>query len=75
MLLSERSLIIGLLKVSSTLDEQLLHETFRVKSLDIDKDHQEALRAFIDSFLTKKPDALICVFEDYNILALAPSKE
>lgn len=65
----------GEVYVYSTLDPHLLHETFRVKSLEIDKDPQEALRIFVDDFLTKKPNALICVFEDYNILALVSNEK
>lgn len=65
----------GEVYVYSTLDPHLLQEPFRVKSLEIDKDPQEALRVFVDDFLIKKPGALVCVFEDYNILALASNEK
>lgn len=64
----------GEVYVYSTLDSHLLRETFRVKSLETDKSPQEALRSFVDNFLTKRPHALICVFEDYSILAIASNE-
>lgn len=65
----------GEVYVYSALDPQLLYETFRVKSLEIKKSPQEALCLFLDDFLSKQPEALICVFEDYNILARATEKQ
>ena len=59
----------------SALDPQLLYETFSVKSLETKKSPQKALCIFLDDLLEKQPEALIYVFEDYNLLARANEEQ
>lgn len=61
----------GKIFVYSEIDPQLLKETFRVNSLNAAHSSvQEALRIFVREFLANRPNGLICVFEDFNMLTL-----
>ncbi len=65
----------GQLYIYSELDPQLLKETFRYHSLEMNQSPQEALRLFVENFLETNPEGSIYVFEDYNILAVTSEVE
>jgi nickel-dependent lactate racemase len=58
----------GGIYVYSELDSDVLRNIFRVNPLDVTKKPTEALSSFVADFLKEKPDGLIYVFEDFNIL-------
>ncbi|MFW9996046.1 MAG: lactate racemase domain-containing protein [Candidatus Odinarchaeota archaeon] len=60
----------GHVHLYSELDQKLLKETFHIESLDTTKPPAEALRFFVREFLFAHPNAVIHVFEDFNILAI-----
>ena len=59
----------GHIFVISQLDPDKLREIFRVSSLPSNPP-EKALELFIEKFIEKTPQALIYVFEDYNILPI-----
>ncbi|MHA1214124.1 MAG: lactate racemase domain-containing protein [Candidatus Hodarchaeales archaeon] len=62
----------GNIFVYSKLDQNILRNVFRVKPISNEKSTRDALRTFVRDFLEQKKDALIHVFEDFNILPISP---